>query len=238
MPPSATLGGLDGICSHSLSLRQRNTAEMRGGSWNNNPQNVRVSNRNRNRPTNRNNNIGFRCAGYAERGPGPAGECRFALWRLREGQLRFRAVDPDARPQVWRQTATAPGFLVANRRASARRIFCSWYVVFIIECGERNQRRNDTSLSASATLADFQGRRKMATSQKRVVPKFASEAEEAAWWDQIRNTISRDLRDAANAGELKVLTKDRLRERLEASKSRVVSIRRGTDIELGRKKAD
>jgi formylglycine-generating enzyme required for sulfatase activity len=41
---------------------------MRGGSWNNNPQNVRVSNRNRNEPTNRNNNIGFRCAGYAERG--------------------------------------------------------------------------------------------------------------------------------------------------------------------------
>jgi formylglycine-generating enzyme required for sulfatase activity len=36
---------------------------MRGGSWNNNPQNVRVSNRNRNEPTNRNNNIGFRWAG-------------------------------------------------------------------------------------------------------------------------------------------------------------------------------
>jgi len=43
---------------------------MRGGAWNNNPQNVRVSNRNRNEPTNRNNNIGFRCVGYAERGLG------------------------------------------------------------------------------------------------------------------------------------------------------------------------
>ncbi len=43
---------------------------MRGGAWNNNPQNVRVSNRNRNEPTNRNNNIGFRCAGYGERGLG------------------------------------------------------------------------------------------------------------------------------------------------------------------------
>lgn len=43
---------------------------MRGGSWNNNPQNIRVSNRNRNEPTKRNNNIGFRCAGYAEPGPG------------------------------------------------------------------------------------------------------------------------------------------------------------------------
>lgn len=38
-------------------------AVMRGGSWNNNPENVRVSNRNRNEPENRNNNIGFRCAG-------------------------------------------------------------------------------------------------------------------------------------------------------------------------------
>ena len=72
---------------------------MRGGSWNNNPQNVRVSNRNRNGPTNRNNNIGFRCAGYAERGLGsiePAGGSRFHLRRFRECQLRFRAVDPDA----------------------------------------------------------------------------------------------------------------------------------------------
>lgn len=34
-----------------------------GGSWNNNnAQNFRASNRNRNNPNNRNNNIGFRCA--------------------------------------------------------------------------------------------------------------------------------------------------------------------------------
>ncbi|MBN1407416.1 MAG: SUMF1/EgtB/PvdO family nonheme iron enzyme [Calditrichaceae bacterium] len=32
----------------------------RGGSWNNNAQNVRVANRNRNTPDNRNNNLGFR----------------------------------------------------------------------------------------------------------------------------------------------------------------------------------
>jgi formylglycine-generating enzyme required for sulfatase activity len=36
---------------------------MRGGSWNNNPENVRASNRNRNEAADRNNNIGFRCAG-------------------------------------------------------------------------------------------------------------------------------------------------------------------------------
>ena len=35
---------------------------LRGGSWNNNENNVRAANRNRNEPTNRNNNIGFRCA--------------------------------------------------------------------------------------------------------------------------------------------------------------------------------
>jgi hypothetical protein len=33
---------------------------LRGGSWNNTPQNSRVANRNNNTPDNRNNNIGFR----------------------------------------------------------------------------------------------------------------------------------------------------------------------------------
>ena len=35
---------------------------MRGGSWNNKPDRVRSANRNRNTPTNRNNNVGFRLA--------------------------------------------------------------------------------------------------------------------------------------------------------------------------------
>lgn len=35
---------------------------LRGGSWNNEPQNVRSANRNRNTQDNRNNNIGFRLA--------------------------------------------------------------------------------------------------------------------------------------------------------------------------------
>jgi formylglycine-generating enzyme required for sulfatase activity len=34
----------------------------RGGSWNNDAQNCRVSNRNNNTPSNRNNNLGFRLA--------------------------------------------------------------------------------------------------------------------------------------------------------------------------------
>lgn len=35
---------------------------LRGGSWNNNARNCRVSNRNNNTPDNRNNNNGFRLA--------------------------------------------------------------------------------------------------------------------------------------------------------------------------------
>ncbi len=35
---------------------------VRGGSWNNNDNNLRAANRNNNTPTNRNNNNGFRCA--------------------------------------------------------------------------------------------------------------------------------------------------------------------------------
>lgn len=34
---------------------------LRGGSWNNNPRNLRAANRNDNDPDNRNNNIGFGC---------------------------------------------------------------------------------------------------------------------------------------------------------------------------------
>jgi formylglycine-generating enzyme required for sulfatase activity len=33
---------------------------LRGGSWNNNTDNLQCANRNRNNPDNRNNNIGFR----------------------------------------------------------------------------------------------------------------------------------------------------------------------------------
>ncbi|MGH7454269.1 MAG: SUMF1/EgtB/PvdO family nonheme iron enzyme [bacterium] len=46
-------------------LKQR---VLRGGSWNNNPDNLRCANRNRNNPTNRNDNVGFRCVQDAEAG--------------------------------------------------------------------------------------------------------------------------------------------------------------------------
>jgi len=52
-----------GLLFHTMSAPEQPARVSRGGSWNNdNPRNVRSSNRNRNEPTNRNNNIGFRCA--------------------------------------------------------------------------------------------------------------------------------------------------------------------------------
>jgi formylglycine-generating enzyme required for sulfatase activity len=40
----------------------RSLRVLRGGAWNNNPENLRSANRNRNQPDNRNNNVGFRVA--------------------------------------------------------------------------------------------------------------------------------------------------------------------------------
>src|SRR3954466_6599568 len=68
-------GGFEKACSKGLSFWKRNTAEVRGGSWNNNQGNAPVSNRNRTEPTNHNKNIRFRCGGYAERGKA-AGQSR------------------------------------------------------------------------------------------------------------------------------------------------------------------
>lgn len=62
---------------------------MRGGSWNNNSENIRCSNRNNNNPNNRNNKIGFRCAQYPPLfGQNPAVH-RTAGARLLEVTWRF-----------------------------------------------------------------------------------------------------------------------------------------------------
>ena len=75
--------------------------------------------------------------------------------------------------------------------------------------------------------------------KKRTIPrKFASEAEEAEWWYQNREMISRDLEEAARAGELKVLDRKTLLDRIVASRSRVITIRLPvSDIELARQQA-
>ena len=46
---------------------------IRGGSWNNKPENLRASNRNRNNTDNRNNNIGFRLVQSARTASGRSG---------------------------------------------------------------------------------------------------------------------------------------------------------------------
>ena len=59
-------------------VRELSGRVVRGGSWNNNPRNARASNRNRNDPDNRNNNIGFRCAQ------------RLPIWKLTFQEESFR----------------------------------------------------------------------------------------------------------------------------------------------------
>ena len=49
-------------CCRRGSIRKGSNRVNRGGSWNNNARNCRVSNRNNNTPTNRNNNVGLRLA--------------------------------------------------------------------------------------------------------------------------------------------------------------------------------
>jgi hypothetical protein len=57
----------------------------RGGSWNNNPPNLRASNRNRNEPGRRNDNNGFRCAQSSQgpQGSLPPGAEETAPWSYR-----------------------------------------------------------------------------------------------------------------------------------------------------------
>ena len=74
--------------------------------------------------------------------------------------------------------------------------------------------------------------------QKRLLPAFKSEAEEAEWWYKNRAGLDKDLVDAAKKGKLKRLDRATLKTRLAASKSRVISIRLPEkDIELARKQA-
>jgi len=77
---------------------------------------------------------------------------------------------------------------------------------------------------------------------KRIVPAFATEAEEAQWWFKNRSVHDKELLAAVKAGEAKILTKDELRRRIDASKKTpapVVALRiPAADLALARRQAE
>ncbi len=77
---------------------------------------------------------------------------------------------------------------------------------------------------------------------KRIIPAFATEAEEAEWWYQNRNIHGKRLLAAVKNGEAQLLTREKLRERIAASKKTpapVVALRiPQADLALARKQAE
>ncbi len=67
---------------------------LRGGSWNNNENNLRSSNRNNNDPTNENNNVGFRVAR-----PLNAGPCGPIRWEWEKAPAAAPSRGPAAHPE-------------------------------------------------------------------------------------------------------------------------------------------
>jgi len=61
----------------------------------------------------------------------------------------------------------------------------------------------------------------MKKQSKRTVPAFASETEEAAWWYENRKSHDGEFAAAVENGEAQVLTREKLRERIEASKAKM-----------------
>jgi hypothetical protein len=76
---------------------------------------------------------------------------------------------------------------------------------------------------------------------KRVTPAFVSEEDEARWWHKNRNVHGDELLAAVKGGTAQVLTKEKLLERIAASKkvaAPVVALRiPAADLALARKQA-
>jgi len=58
---------------------------------------------------------------------------------------------------------------------------------------------------------ETQMKKQLEEKPKRVIPAFASEAEEAEWWYKNRNIHGKQLLAAVRNGEAQVLTKQKLR---------------------------
>ena len=83
----------------------------------------------------------------------------------------------------------------------------------------------------------------MKKQSNRTVPAFASEAEEAAWWYENRKSHDKEFAAAVENGEAQVLTREKLRERIEASKAKMpaqmISLRvPEADLVLARRQAE
>lgn len=86
-------------------------------------------------------------------------------------------------------------------------------------------------------------KKKQPKGSRRIVPKVATEAEEADWWYQNREAHGKDLLNAVRKGEAQVLTKEKLLACVEVSKKKaaapMVSIRiAADDLALARKQAE
>lgn len=77
---------------------------------------------------------------------------------------------------------------------------------------------------------------------ERVVPTFATEAEEAEWWYKNRAVHGKQMHAAAKVGDARIMSKEKLLERIAASKKRaspVVALRiPEDDLALARKQAE
>ena len=77
---------------------------------------------------------------------------------------------------------------------------------------------------------------------KRIVPAFATEAEEADWWYKNREVHGKALLAAVRSGEAQILTREKLLARIEASKKKpapVVALRiPEADLALARRQAE
>lgn len=84
--------------------------------------------------------------------------------------------------------------------------------------------------------------RKPRQEEKRPVPTFATEAQEAQWWFDNRETHGGQLRAAVRSGEAQVLTPEMLHQRIETSAKRAtlaISLRiPEADLALARKQAE
>ena len=70
--------------------------------------------------------------------------------------------------------------------------------------------------------------------EKRVIPKFATEAEEAQWWYDNREEIGKDLAKAFAEGRLRRRTEPRVSTPLPTTTIRLDPV----DIELARQQAE